>query len=465
MKKQNKIIALATIVALAVTSCSKEVIMEETSKQEPNSTLNIRTRIGDEALQENGPKVSYPVNIYIFNTEGQCSEYLQITDESTDISVELLEGTYNVYAIAGADATTYELPTKEEATTESQIKLIGEKHGDLMTAENMVSLADGGENTLTLTLQRKVMLIQDIAIKNVPTYIKAVTVTIAPLYESLLINGSYAEEAGPQEITLTEEENTKVWKNAEGIYLLPPTSGSATITVNMTDNGDQIKSYSYTCSDELKANYKIKINGTYSERIGVELSGTISGAEWAGEEEITFDFDENGSEPISPDDITPDGEEDNPVISETAPEVGSFYQDKYYVLKSESSNGKTNVTLMTTEEADNVIDREISVPNDQDAVRTAVDAAIAELTADSGIEGWRLPTIEEMKYIAENFTNIQDNFYNNGKQLILAGNSDYYFMMNAGEISSFSFNSKAGTENTQLNSNTLLRPVTVVTFQ
>ncbi len=110
-----------------------------------------------------------------------------------------------------------------------------------MTAENMVSLADGGENTLTLTLQRKVMLIQYIAIKNVPTYIKAVTVTIAPLYESLLINGSYAEEAGPQEITLTEEENTKVWKNAEGIYLLPPTSGSATITVNMTDNEDQIK--------------------------------------------------------------------------------------------------------------------------------------------------------------------------------------------------------------------------------
>lgn len=463
MKKQNKIIALATIVALAVTSCSKEVIMEETSKQEPNSTLNIRTRIGDEALQENGPKVSYPVNIYIFNTEGQCSEYLQITDESTDISVELLEGTYNVYAIAGADATTYELPTKEEATTESQIKLIGEKHGDLMTAENMVSLADGGENTLTLTLQRKVMLIQDIAIKNVPTYIKAVTVTIAPLYESLLINGSYAEEAGPQEITLTEEENTKVWKNAEGIYLLPPTSGSATITVNMTDNEDQIKSYSYTCSDELKANYKIKINGTYSERIGVELSGTITGAEWAGEEEITFDFDENGSEPISPDDITPDDEEDNPTISETAPAVGSFYQDKYYVLKSESSNGKTNVTLMTTEEADNVIDREISVPNDQDAVRTAVDAAIAKLTADSDIKGWRLPTIEEMDYISENIDNIRVHFENAKKDFF--DFSEFYFMTKQDVISSYSFSSKTNPEHTILAAYTLLRPVAVVTFQ
>lgn len=463
MKKQNKIIALATIVALAVTSCSKEVIMEETSKQEPNSTLNIRTRIGDEALQENGPKVSYPVNIYIFNTEGQCSEYLQITDESTDISVELLEGTYNVYAIAGADATTYELPTKEEATTESQIKLIGEKHGDLMTAENMVSLADGGENTLTLTLQRKVMLIQDIAIKNVPTYIKAVTVTIAPLYESLLINGSYAEEAGPQEITLTEEENTKVWKNAEGIYLLPPTSGSATITVNMTDNEDQIKSYSYTCSDELKANYKIKINGTYSERIGVKLSGTITGAEWAGEEEITFDFDETGSEPIAPDDITPDGEEDNPVISETAPEVGSFYQDKYYVLKSESSNGKTNVTLMTTEEADNVIDREISVPNDQDAVRTAVDAAIAKLTADSDIKGWRLPTIEEMDYISENIDNIRVHFENAKKDFF--DFSEFYFMTKQDVISSYSFSSKTNPEHTILAAYTLLRPVAVVTFQ
>lgn len=463
MKKQNKIIALATIVALAVTSCSKEVIMEETSKQEPNSTLNIRTRIGDEALQENGPKVSYPVNIYIFNTEGQCSEYLQITDESTDISVELLEGTYNVYAIAGADATTYELPTKEEATTESQIKLIGEKHGDLMTAENMVSLADGGENTLTLTLQRKVMLIQDIAIKNVPTYIKAVTVTIAPLYESLLINGSYAEEAGPQEITLTEEENTKVWKNAEGIYLLPPTSGSATITVNMTDNEDQIKSYSYTCSDELKANYKIKINGTYSERIGVELSGTITGAEWAGEEEITFDFDETGSEPIAPDDSNKDDGEDNPTISETAPAVGSFYQDKYYVLKSESSNGKTNVTLMTTEEADNVIDREISVPNDQDAVRTAVDAAIAKLTADSDIKGWRLPTIEEMDYISENIDNIRVHFENAKKDFF--DFSEFYFMTKQDVISSYSFSSKTNPEHTILAAYTLLRPVTVVTFQ
>ena len=463
MKKQNKIIALATIVALAVTSCSKEVIMEETSKQEPNSTLNIRTRIGDEALQENGPKVSYPVNIYIFNTEGQCSEYLQITDESTDISVELLEGTYNVYAIAGADATTYELPTKEEATTESQIKLIGEKHGDLMTAENMVSLADGGENTLTLTLQRKVMLIQDIAIKNVPTYIKAVTVTIAPLDESLIIHGSYAEEAGPQEITLTEEENTKVWKNAEGMYLLPPTGASATITVNMTDNEDQIKSYSYTCSDELKANYKIKINGTYSERIGVQLSGTISGAEWAGEEEITFDFDENGSEPISPDDITPDDEEDNPTISETAPAVGSFYQDKYYVLKSESSNGKTNVTLMTTEEADNVIDREISVPNDQDAVRTAVDAAIAKLTADSDIKGWRLPTIEEMDYISENIDNIRVHFENAKKDFF--DFSEFYFMTKQDVISSYSFSSKTNPEHTILAAYTLLRPVAVVTFQ
>ena len=463
MKNQKKIIALATIVALAVTSCSKEVIMEETSKQEPNSTLNIRTRIGDEALQENGPKVSYPVNIYIFNTEGQCSEYLQITDESTDISVELLEGTYNVYAIAGADATTYELPTKEEATTESQIKLIGEKHGDLMTAENMVSLADGGENTLTLTLQRKVMLIQDIAIKNVPTYIKAVTVTIAPLYESLLINGSYAEEAGPQEITLTEEENTKVWKNAEGIYLLPPTSGSATITVNMTDNEDQIKSYSYTCSDELKANYKIKINGTYSERIGVELSGTITGEEWAGEEEITFDFDETGSEPIAPDDSTKDDGEDNPTISETAPAVGSFYQDKYYVLKSESSNGKTNVTLMTTEEADNVIDREISVPNDQDAVRTAVDAAIAKLTADSDIKGWRLPTIEEMDYISENIDNIRVHFENAKKDFF--DFSEFYFMTKQDVISSYSFSSKTNPEHTILAAYTLLRPVAVVTFQ
>lgn len=48
-------------------------------------------------------------------------------------------------------------------------------------------MAYGEENTLTLSLERKVMLIENVSIKNVPSNVIAVNVTISPLYENLLL--------------------------------------------------------------------------------------------------------------------------------------------------------------------------------------------------------------------------------------------------------------------------------------
>lgn len=56
-----------------------------------------------------------------------------------------------------------------------------------MAAKNNVTLAYGEENTLTLSLERKVMLIENVSIKNVPSNVIAVNVTISPLYENILL--------------------------------------------------------------------------------------------------------------------------------------------------------------------------------------------------------------------------------------------------------------------------------------
>lgn len=48
-------------------------------------------------------------------------------------------------------------------------------------------MAYGEENTLTLSLERKVMLIENVSIKNVPSNVIAVNVTISPLYENILL--------------------------------------------------------------------------------------------------------------------------------------------------------------------------------------------------------------------------------------------------------------------------------------
>ena len=55
------------------------------------------------------------------------------------------------------------------------------------------------------------------------------------------------------------------------------------------------RSYTYQTSDELEEGYKINIEGTYTEAVGVTLSGTIEGTEWKGERTIRFDFDESGT--------------------------------------------------------------------------------------------------------------------------------------------------------------------------
>ena len=73
-------------------------------------------------MRLNESKISYPVNIYVFSGD-VCIETAKIESEETPISLRLPEGSYDVYAIAGADTETYNLPTKENAAKEYLIKL------------------------------------------------------------------------------------------------------------------------------------------------------------------------------------------------------------------------------------------------------------------------------------------------------------------------------------------------------
>lgn len=82
--------------------------------------------------------------------------------------------------------------------------------------------------------------------------------------------------------------------SATTAFLLPPSSSPASITVRIT-TATGTRSYTYQTSDELEEGYKINIEGTYTEAVGVTLSGTIEGAEWKGERTIRFDFDESGT--------------------------------------------------------------------------------------------------------------------------------------------------------------------------
>ena len=147
---------------------------------------------------------------------------------------------------------------------------------------------------MTLGLQRKTMFIEDVTIKKIPTAATAVSVTIAPLWKNLNVSGTYSIAGQSQTIALTKESDNRTWTNEAAAFVMPPSSQPASVSVNITIGGTT-KTYTYSTSDQLEAAYKINIDGTYAEAVGVSLTGTITGATWLGERTISFEFDENGS--------------------------------------------------------------------------------------------------------------------------------------------------------------------------
>lgn len=462
--KMFKLLLSLLLISLFFLSCSKEYITIDEYKGEENSLINIRTRAsGTDAV------ISYPVHVYVFDSNEKCVSTATIEDEGSQLSLPLLEGMYKVYAVAGVDIANYEIPTKDDATPSTVVRLLdGKKHGDLMTANNTVVLREGDENTLTLTLERRVMLLQDFVIYNVPSKVSEVSVTIAPFYENICVDGTMSGTNGVHTKTLTKTSGSKTWTNSQEEYLLE-NAGNVTITVTMK-YPDQTKSYSYTYPDKFLANYKIKIYGAYTETLGVTLNGTITGATWAGEKEISFSFDENGSYDGTGSDITPDDptggddgdEDDTPVVGDQTdlPQVGTFYKG-CYVMKHENAGGKTVVTLISGTAKQNLS----FTKGDQSSIKSAVNDALASWDVE-GVTGWRLPNEDEVAFIRENATVINENCISAGKGYIYVSGSFYIYETADGNIMSFTVRDDlpAGWSS-NCSTSDYLRPVTKITFE
>ena len=377
----KKIVFFASVLAvLGLTACEKGLgddIGDVGNEQVKNSVLQVRTR----GASGDGATVVYPVAVYVFEGD-ECKTSQTIGDEGQTLNIALTEGTYSVYAVGGVSASDYVLPSVSNALTTSAITLQeGKVLTDLMTASATVTLVEGGTNTVTLGMARKTMLIQDVTIKKVPSAATAVTVTIAPLWQSLTIGGTYSTTNGNSTITLTKQEDGRTWKNSGSAYLLPPSSQPASVSVNITVGGTT-KTYTYSTSDELEAGYKINIDGTYTEAVGVNLTGTITGATWLGKRTISFTFDEDGSSTSGNDNNGGSGGD-----TQNFPSVGDTYQGCY-------------VLAVTVEDDEQSAEVMLLSPNER-AVTSASDAesALASLGVD-GISDWTVPTKAQMDAFA-----------------------------------------------------------------
>ena len=453
---KKSFILLSALAVLGLTACEKgiddlgEGMSPSPTGQVANSVLQVRTR-GTSPSEE--ATISYPVQVYVMQGD-VCQAVQTIGDEGQTLNIPLTEGTYTVYAVSGASATDYDLPTVDDATSTSAIALKeGKTLGDLMAAQATATLVDGGTNTVTLGLQRKTMLMQDITIKQVPTAATAVSVTIAPLWQNITVGGSYSGASGSRTIALTKQDDNRTWQlnsligegTSESLHLLPPSSQPASISVNFTIGG-ATKTYTYACSDQLEAGYKINIDGTYTEAVGVNLTGTITGATWLGERTITFEFDESNNSSASGDDDSGDDSSDDSGDDDSGelPSAGDTYKG-CYVLAVNDADDYAEVTLLSPTELE-------FYDVNSTTMQANIDAALATVT-DGDISGWEVPTTAEasMMYDArEAIGNLTAGSY-----LCLGGTGYRAFKPTDAAFSTSSSNVKAST---------VLRPVATVTI-
>ena len=403
--KHLSLIASALAV-LGLAACEKGLDVEEGGMssdvgQVKNAVLQVRTRAGGAAGDD--ATVAYPVTVYVFQGE-ECRAAQTIGDEGQTLNIALTEGSYSVFAVGGASTTDYVLPTASDALTTSAIALReGMSHGDLMAAKANVSLADGEANTVTLGMERRTMLLQSVVLRKIPTAATAVSLSISPLWQSLTVGGNYSGTDGAYSLSLEKQSDGRTWQlpapvgegpGVGSLFLLPPSSSPASITVRITTPSGT-RSYTYSTSNELEAGYKINIEGTYTEAVGVSLTGTIEGATWLGERTIRFDFDESSSS-ASGDGSGSEGDgngsaDDGSAVVNPAnfPTAGDTYQGCYVLASVVATDGESaELTLLSPNE------RRLT-----GVAGTTVDymqARAAENGTDD-ISGWRLMALAEAR--------------------------------------------------------------------
>jgi hypothetical protein len=476
--KKNLLISIAAVCGLStLCSCHGDVLNVDAQEPEPTSVLHVFTRSADPTLVENVPT---PVSLYVFNASNTCVGLL--SDVTQNALVPVAGGTYDIYAVAGVDASLYSMPTKDEAQKTTPLTLKSEqKQGDLMTSHATVTVADAEEHNLTLSLTRAVSGVKQITIKKVPTGVTAVSVSVAPLYETLLLDGTYSGTNGRCTIDLVKAEDGTTWSFSEdetGTFLFPSVD-KPTITVNFT-TASSTTSYSYAADQKLEVNHKLTIDATYTEQAKLAISGTISGSEWGDDTAITFEFDENsatgtssssgsdtggesGSGDTGSGDNTGGGDNteggDNTGGSETSqtvelPAVGSLYKGNYVLSVDETSN---QILVFSS------VDKAMNINPSSTVAETALATLNEELqswTVESAWE-WRIPTYSEVEKIVNQKSSISDTY----KGGCLYGPKKMYCFDNNGVLSIMLQNSTTVNirSYSESSTETVLRPVATVT--
>lgn len=449
---KNRICVVMMMVAglISLFSCSKEA-NGEGGDNAGGSSLMIKAQGASGGSST--MTVATPINIYVFDSAGKCVALKTMASENDAASISLPAGTYSVCGVAGASSDNYSLPAQDEATKQSVVTLKdGKKHSDLMAATQEVVLTDGESTEATLQMKRKVWMLTDVSLTSVPDNVVGVTMALSPLYEGITLGGEYAGQNGEATVELSKQSDGTTWSADCNLYLLESVSAPL-FTFTFIRSDGTTRTFVYEGSDKFEANYKVGIDADYEAVSDPVLKCVISGVEWGGTNRLKITVKESGMTGGG----SGSGSSGDLVIGD-APADSTVYKG-CYVLKSEVSGNYTNVTLI----APKGVDKLTFTDGDQASIKAAVDEAISNLTGNTGLNGWRLPTLDEIKSVEDDQKSINAKLSSYGMNIFYT-NSLFYYQSSENSIYCYSTSNGKSFSPTSGKASNVLRPFATVRF-
>lgn len=371
----NKLILYFAAVSSMLMSCSTEIFDETEEIESGTHFLKVSTVSPDD-------EVLYPVHVYAYDANKEEVSTLDINSASDDLSMELSTGTYTIAAVSGS-------------TDFSK----GYSTAPLMLAKSNVTITTKDVDA-TLAMNYAVARLS-VALSDVPEGIQDVAVTVSSLYNKVTPLNDLSESK-PVTLSCVYDDESGLWKT-DTVYVLP-SDGNVTFTIEIKDEKESFKKYSYEYKAKLLAATPYYFKGSYdSGEVNAKVTLTLAAAEWNEAVVENFSFGEgvNNNNNSSLDAGT--------IAVNEIPAPCSVWDG--HVVATVDAEG--NALLLSLNEWEDV-----SVDDDDATESSEIAAGYVE----NALGGWKVPTMDELrevKYsVAPNITNLNNAILGlNGKEL------------------------------------------------
>ena len=260
----NKLILYFAAVSSMLMSCSTEIFDETEEIESGTHFLKVSTVSPDD-------KVLYPVHVYAYDANKDEVSTLDINSASDDLSMELSTGTYTIAAVSGS--TDF---SKGYSTV------------PLMLAKSNVTITTKDVDA-TLAMNYAVARLS-VALSDVPEGIQDVAVTVSSLYNKVTPLNELSESK-PVTLSCVYDDESGLWKT-DTVYVLP-SDGNVTFTIEIKDEKESFKKYSFEYKAKLLAATPYYFKGSYdSGEVNAKVTLTLAAAEWNEAVVENFSFGE-----------------------------------------------------------------------------------------------------------------------------------------------------------------------------